>query len=94
MTGKCFPLTNFSNDKQIKKNLKSHFSKITFRETNAALVMLMGALNLQIHWQMAMAFIACVYNLIKNNNLILKNKIKKTHCLAKKKKKAKQINIQ
>jgi hypothetical protein len=41
--------------------------------------MLMGALNLQIHWQMAMAFIACVYNLIKNNNLILKNKIKKTH---------------
>jgi hypothetical protein len=25
------------------------------------LVMLMRALNLQIHWQMAMAFIACVY---------------------------------
>jgi len=60
------------------------------------LVMLMRALNLQIHWQMAMAFIACVYNSIKKINLILKNKIKKNPLIAKKKKKskAKQITIQ
>jgi len=54
--------------------------------------MLMGALNLQIHWQMAMAFIACVYNLIKNNNLILKNKIKKLIDWQKKKKKQSKAN--
>ena len=37
LTGKCFPLTNFSNDKQIKKSLESGFPKTIFRETNAAL---------------------------------------------------------
>ena len=57
------------------------------------LVMLMRALNLQIHWQMAMAFIACVYNSIKKINLILKNKIKKPIDCPKKKSKAKQITI-
>ena len=33
LTGKCFLLTNFSNDKQTQKNLKSSFSEIIFRET-------------------------------------------------------------
>jgi len=33
LTGKCFPLTNFSNRKQIQKNLKNSFSKTTFQET-------------------------------------------------------------
>jgi hypothetical protein len=34
LTGKCFPLTNFSNGKQTHENLKSGFSEITFRKTN------------------------------------------------------------
>jgi hypothetical protein len=32
LTGKYFSLTNFSNDKQIQKNLKSNFSKINFNK--------------------------------------------------------------
>jgi len=38
LTGKCFLLTNFSNDKQTTKSLKSDFPKTTFQETNMALV--------------------------------------------------------
>jgi lauroyl/myristoyl acyltransferase len=36
LTGKCFPLTNFSNDKQTQKSLESGFPETTFRETNMA----------------------------------------------------------
>ena len=32
LTGKCFPLTNFSNDKQIQENLKSNFPETTFQK--------------------------------------------------------------
>jgi hypothetical protein len=35
---KCFLLTNFSNDKQIQKNLESDFPDINFQETNATSV--------------------------------------------------------
>jgi hypothetical protein len=35
LTGKCFPLTNFSNGKQTQENLKSYFPKTTFQETKA-----------------------------------------------------------
>jgi hypothetical protein len=34
LTGKCFPLTNFSNGKQTHENLKSDFLETTFRKTN------------------------------------------------------------
>jgi hypothetical protein len=34
LTGKCFPLTNFSNVKQTQESLESDFSKTTFRKTN------------------------------------------------------------
>jgi hypothetical protein len=37
LTGKCFLLINFSNDKQTQKNLESGFPETTFRETNMAL---------------------------------------------------------
>jgi hypothetical protein len=36
LTGKCFPLTNFSNDKQTHESLESGFPKTTFRKTNIA----------------------------------------------------------
>jgi len=32
LTGKCFSLINFFNDKQIQKNLKNNFLKITSRK--------------------------------------------------------------
>jgi len=38
LTGKCFPLTNFSNVKQTHKNLKISFPESEFQETNIALV--------------------------------------------------------
>jgi hypothetical protein len=43
LTGKCFPLTNFSNDKQTQESLengflKSGFLESKFRETNMALM--------------------------------------------------------
>jgi hypothetical protein len=34
LTGKCFPLTNFYNDKQTQESLESGFSETTFRKTN------------------------------------------------------------
>jgi uncharacterized protein YjbI with pentapeptide repeats len=34
LTGKCFPLTNFSNGKQTHKSLESGFPETTFRKTN------------------------------------------------------------
>jgi hypothetical protein len=37
LTGKCFPLTNFSNVKQTQESLESGFSESEFRETNIAL---------------------------------------------------------
>jgi len=40
LTGKCFPLTNFPNGKQTQESLESGFPKITFRETNMALMLL------------------------------------------------------
>ena len=36
LTGKCFPLTNFSNDKQTQESLENDFPEITFRKTNTA----------------------------------------------------------
>ena len=38
LTGKCFPLTNFSNVKQIQESLESGFPESEFRETNIALL--------------------------------------------------------
>jgi len=38
LTGKCFPLTNFSNGKQTQESLESGFPKSEFRETNMALI--------------------------------------------------------
>ena len=35
-TGKCFPLTNFSNGKQTQESLESDFLKTTFLKTNTA----------------------------------------------------------
>jgi hypothetical protein len=37
-TGKCFPLTNFSTDKQTQENLKNNFKKTTFQKINTALI--------------------------------------------------------
>jgi hypothetical protein len=34
LTGKCFPLTNFSNGKQTQEILESGFQETTFRKTN------------------------------------------------------------
>jgi hypothetical protein len=36
LTGKYFPLTNFSNDKQTQESLENGFLKTTFRKTNTA----------------------------------------------------------
>jgi hypothetical protein len=36
LTGKCFPLINFSNSKQTQENLESGFPEIIFRKTNTA----------------------------------------------------------
>jgi len=40
-TEKCFPLTNFSNDKQTHESLESDFLKSKFRETNMVLLLLL-----------------------------------------------------
>jgi hypothetical protein len=40
LTGKCFSLTNFSNDKQIQESLKNNFSRIIFQKTKVALVII------------------------------------------------------
>jgi hypothetical protein len=37
LTGKCFPLTNFSNIKQTQKSLESGFPENEFQETNMSL---------------------------------------------------------
>jgi len=37
LTGKCFPLTNFPNDKQTQESLESGFLETTFQKTNTAL---------------------------------------------------------
>ena len=36
LTGKCFPLTNFPEDKQTQESLESGFPENEFRETNTA----------------------------------------------------------
>jgi hypothetical protein len=36
LTEKCFPLTKFSNGKQIQESLESGFPETTFRKTNTA----------------------------------------------------------
>ena len=36
LTGKCFPLINFSNGKQTRESLEIGFPEITFRKTNTA----------------------------------------------------------
>jgi len=36
LTGKCFPLTNFSNGKQTQESLESGFPETTFRKTDTA----------------------------------------------------------
>jgi hypothetical protein len=38
LTGKCFPLTGFPNDKQIQGSLENGFQKTTFHETNEVLM--------------------------------------------------------
>jgi len=38
LTGKCFLLTNFSNNKQTQESLESGFPESKFQETNIALV--------------------------------------------------------
>jgi hypothetical protein len=38
LTGKYFPLTNFSNSKQTYENLKNNFLKNKFQKTNMASV--------------------------------------------------------
>ena len=38
LTGKCFPLTNFLEDKQTQESLESDFLESEFRETNTALI--------------------------------------------------------
>ena len=38
LTGKCFPLTNFLEDKQTQESLESDFPENEFRETNGALI--------------------------------------------------------
>jgi hypothetical protein len=37
LTGKCFSLTNFPNDKQTHESLESDFPETIFRETNMTL---------------------------------------------------------
>jgi len=37
LTGKYFPLTNFSNGKQTQESLESGFLETSFRETNTTL---------------------------------------------------------
>jgi hypothetical protein len=39
LSGKCFLLINFSNDKQIQESLKSDFQKTIFRKINMALIL-------------------------------------------------------
>jgi hypothetical protein len=46
LTGKCFPLTNFSNGKQTQESLESGFPESEFRETNMALPCLFFLLNM------------------------------------------------
>ena len=36
LTGKCFPLINFSNGKQTQENLENSFPENEFQETNIA----------------------------------------------------------
>jgi hypothetical protein len=36
LTGKCFLLTNFPNEKQTHESLESGFPETTFRKTNTA----------------------------------------------------------
>jgi hypothetical protein len=36
LTGKCFSLTNFPNDKQTQESLENGFSKTIFQKINAA----------------------------------------------------------
>jgi len=36
LTGKCFPLNNFSNGKQTQESLESDFPETIFRKTNTA----------------------------------------------------------
>ena len=44
LTGKCFPLINFSNDKQTQESLESNFQKTFFRQTNEVMVKFMNLL--------------------------------------------------
>jgi hypothetical protein len=37
LTRKCFPLTNFSNDKQTQESLENDFPESEFQKTNMAL---------------------------------------------------------
>jgi hypothetical protein len=40
LTEKCFPLTNFSNNKQTQKSLENNFSKNEFQKTNISIILL------------------------------------------------------
>ena len=42
LTGKCFPLINFPEDKQTQESLESGFPESEFRETNGALSILLN----------------------------------------------------
>jgi hypothetical protein len=45
LTGKCFSLTNFPNDKQTQENLKNGYPETIFQETNTALDYRAGILS-------------------------------------------------
>ena len=44
---KCFPLTNFPNDKQTQESLENGFPESVFRETNIALIICFGSLDMR-----------------------------------------------
>ena len=46
LTGKCFPLTNFSNSKQIQKSLESGFPKTTSKKQTHPKAKLRACVNL------------------------------------------------
>ena len=60
LTGKCFPLINFCNDKQTQESLENGFPETTFRETN------MASIELDLH--------ACVNSSLAKHQLSDENK--------------------
>jgi hypothetical protein len=69
LIGKYFSLTNFSNGKQIQKNLKSDFSETTFQKTNTVLVVILG-----FH-------LAFVHGKIRFYSFLFKKRLQETSCI-------------